>query len=660
MQQKFRDLTLTTKFLGSIALILLVLTFLDINYNARKERELTQNEIKRWTFRLAENVRVALNTLMREGKMDIRFSMLQTMQEELEGIKNVRIVRAERTNELFNEMNKKEVIPSLEKAIRRSMAEIPVLEEELSKAIDADLIDDLKDEIAELEKDLLGLRGKLGVAQEDIIADPRELPRDDMDLKVLKEGQPIYQFNGDFARVLVPYKVDRKKCSEGSGCHRNAREGDILGAINIEFSMETISADIRENKLWMVLFWFMRFIIFLVVIGLLLTFIVTRDIKSMLKVFKKVEKGDFSVRAEVRGKDEFGEMATAFNRMVQSLEDTKKELDKSLLEVFALYNIGKAVNTNFELEQILLSLVQGLGRSEKIDKTMIMLADKDSGLLSVASYTGFEDGEIGSTRRKPGEGFYGAVAAEGKGELVSDVEKYIDFPAEDIFGAEVNSIIAVPFFRGDSIFGLICAYKNKPDHFDLSDLKLFEGMAEHLTVVLNNAKLVEETRIKAIRDSLTGLYNRRYFNETLEKEYEKALRHERYLSLFMIDIDNFKYYNDTNGHPEGDKVLEELSEILRHTVRSTDIACRYGGEEFVVILPETSKDGAMLIGERVVSAIHRHTFAHEESQPMGFVSVSAGLATFPEDGETSDDIVKRADEALYRAKRLGKNRIEMA
>jgi len=645
MLQKFRDLKLSTKFLGSIALILLVLTCLDIAYNSIKERGLAQKEMRRWAFLFTENVLVTLNTLMAEDVMHARFSMIEDMKNDMDTIKDLRLIRSDKTNDLFRQVNERDIFPEME-------ARLLELEGGLQKG-EGKANDKIKAEIEEvkaiIEKRRLMTR-----------TDPGEEARDELDKKVLAEGTPVYRFNGDHARVLMPYIVKDESCSAGIGCHRYAKKGDVLGAINLEVSTVEVQKDIARNNIIMAGFWVVRFVVFLTVIACLLLFLVTRNIRSMLNVFRKMSSGDFSVRAVVKGDDELGQMAKGFNLMAQSLEDTKKELDKSLLEAFALYNIGKAVNTDFEMEKTLLSLVQGLGKSEKIDKTMIMLADKDSGLLRVASYTGFKDGEIDSAARKLGEGFYGAVAAEGKGRLVNEVEKYVDIPSEDVFGAEVNSIIAVPFFRGDSIFGLICAYKNRPDHFDLSDFKLFEGMAEQLTVVLNNAKLVKETKIKATRDGLTGLYNRGFFNESLEKEHEKAVRHGRDLSLFMIDIDDFKYYNDTNGHPEGDRLLKELSDLICRTVRSIDIVCRYGGEEFTVILPEAGKKGAMLIGERLVSAIHLHPLAHEDSQPLGFVSVSAGLATFPGDGDTTDGLLKGADDALYRAKRSGKNRIEMA
>lgn len=660
MLRKIRDLRLATKFLGAIALILIVLTFLDISYNSRKEQELTQKEIKRWTFRLAENVRVALNTLMREGKMDIRFSMIQNMKDELEGINEVRIIRAERTNEYFNEMNKKEIIPALEKAISLNMLEMPALEEALSKATEADQVDDLHSDIIELKEDLALLRGKLALAQKVLVIDPRERAKDDLDLRVLEEGKPIYKFNHKYARVLIPYIAERKKCSEATGCHSYAREGDVLGAINIEFSTEEISADIRKNNIWMAAFWVMRFIIFLGIIIILLTIIVTKDIKAMLKVFKKVEDGDFTARAEVRGKDEFGEMSAGFNRMVQSLEETRKELDQRVLEVFALYNIGKAVDSDSELDHILLSLVHGIGKSEKIDKMMIMLADSGGDGLYVASHTGFECCDVESVRFKRGEGFYGHIALTGQGRMIVDVEGGDGIEGEGICGSEVNSIIAVPFFKGEEVFGLICAYRNRPGQFDMSDQKLFEGMAEHLSTVLNNVKLMEETKDRATHDYLTGLYNRSYFSDAVDKELEKALRYGRQLSIFMIDIDNFKHYNDSHGHPEGDKLLIELCTLMKQTLRSIDISCRYGGEEFVVILPETPKDGAVVIAERLVSAISNHPFSYRELQPLGYVSVSVGLATFPEDGDNYEELVHRADEALYKAKRDGKNRLKLA
>ena len=168
---------------------------------------------------------------------------------------------------------------------------------------------------------------------------------------------------------------------------------------------------------------------------------------------------------------------------------------------------------------------------------------------------------------------------------------------------------------------------------------------------------LKETKELANKDGLTGVYNHRYFVEILEHELLRSARYNRSMSLFMIDIDHFKAYNDNNGHPAGDRALVKVAEIIKDSVRKTDITARYGGEEFSVILPEIDKEGAVIAAERVRQQIEKHKFPNAQSQPEGRLTVSIGLATFPGEADSPTKLVAKADEKLYLAKQGGRNRI---
>lgn len=161
----------------------------------------------------------------------------------------------------------------------------------------------------------------------------------------------------------------------------------------------------------------------------------------------------------------------------------------------------------------------------------------------------------------------------------------------------------------------------------------------------------------SMRDGLTGLFNRRYFQASLSVEFSRAKRHLREFSLIFLDIDHFKTYNDTHGHPEGDKLLTFLGKLLKERVRGSDIPARYGGEEFTVILPETPKSGAVIIAEAIRTMIAETQFPGGESQPLGRVTSSFGVATYPEDGSDPNEILVAADQALYQAKQNGRNTV---
>ena len=161
----------------------------------------------------------------------------------------------------------------------------------------------------------------------------------------------------------------------------------------------------------------------------------------------------------------------------------------------------------------------------------------------------------------------------------------------------------------------------------------------------------------AITDKLTGLYNQAYFKHFLDFEVRRSLRQKTPVTLLMIDVDDFKQYNDGLGHLAGDGILMELGELIRTNIRDIDLAARYGGEEFAVVLPNTAIDEAEMSAERIRQIVHGHTFSHIESSSMKNLSISAGLAIYPYDADSVDGLILQADSALYQAKKAGKNRV---
>jgi len=161
----------------------------------------------------------------------------------------------------------------------------------------------------------------------------------------------------------------------------------------------------------------------------------------------------------------------------------------------------------------------------------------------------------------------------------------------------------------------------------------------------------------ALLDELTGLYNRRFFNQVIRREVEHAKRFDQSFSLLMLDLDNFKNYNDMYGHQAGDKALTEVAQVLNQTARAIDHVVRYGGEEFVLVLPQSDKDQALLAGERHRQAVEMHPFLGQEKLPSGNLTVTIGLATFPVDADDATELLQRADEALYQGKESGRNRV---
>lgn len=176
-------------------------------------------------------------------------------------------------------------------------------------------------------------------------------------------------------------------------------------------------------------------------------------------------------------------------------------------------------------------------------------------------------------------------------------------------------------------------------------------------VLIENVELFDKTKLLSITDSLTQTYNRRYLEKVLSDILTKSQLNYSPVSIAMCDVDYFKFYNDTNGHPAGDYVLKTIAEILKKGVKGSDIVARYGGEEFIIIFPDTTKENAIKICEKLRKSIKDFKFPNEESQPNGDLTISFGIASFPEDGIKAEELIKKADIALYKAKELGKDRV---
>lgn len=219
--------------------------------------------------------------------------------------------------------------------------------------------------------------------------------------------------------------------------------------------------------------------------------------------------------------------------------------------------------------------------------------------------------------------------------------------------------LCVPMMAQGEALGILYLTSQKPGYFTPAKEQLAVTVAEHIGLALANLKLREALQQQSIRDSLTGLYNRRYLEESLEREISRAIRLKQTLGVIMIDVDHFKRYNDSYGHDGGDAVLRELGRFLQEKFRGSDIACRYGGEEFTVIVPEASLETIIRRAEFIREGIKRLKLQHRRQQ-LGSITVSLGVAIFPDRGLTGEAVIAAADGALYEAKKQGRDRVIVA
>jgi diguanylate cyclase (GGDEF)-like protein len=239
--------------------------------------------------------------------------------------------------------------------------------------------------------------------------------------------------------------------------------------------------------------------------------------------------------------------------------------------------------------------------------------------------------------------------------IVNDT--YQDFRFDVIEAQKIpglRSVICAPILNDGRVMGTLRINSAKPKNFSNDHLRLLDTIAVLASSALANAMLFEETERLAIRDSLTGLYVRRYFYDRLKDEHRRALMTNRPLSILMCDLDHFKSCNDRFGHGVGDLMLIRFSEILTQTADSA-IVCRYGGEEFALLLPELSKEQAAEVGQKICQTVEKELFTVRRERIR--MTVSIGVSNMPKDSLDLETLIQRADQALYQAKRMGRNRV---
>jgi len=305
-------------------------------------------------------------------------------------------------------------------------------------------------------------------------------------------------------------------------------------------------------------------------------------------------------------------------------------------ELVTLYSIVERLSTTIDLEElkrIIIDIISDAYRADEID--MVMPSEyREMGAI-VWSKTGR------SMARKK---------VDPASELHGLIQRWLEDPAAEPSVTGNGRSITMPVAKGGTRLALIVVHSSQQT-FDEEHLPLIRGMANHIAVAFDNAMLYQ----LAITDELTGLYSPRYFRQAISKKHVLFEEYGEKMTLLMVDIDNFKRVNDTHGHPAGDAILKEVSRCILSAVRTDDLAFRYGGEEFAVILPATDPDAGKAVAERMRALIEHYPF--KADQHVLSITVSIGIAAWPASAETIKEIILQADKALYEAKHSGKNRV---
>ncbi|GFO65637.1 diguanylate cyclase [Geomonas paludis] len=304
--------------------------------------------------------------------------------------------------------------------------------------------------------------------------------------------------------------------------------------------------------------------------------------------------------------------------------------------------------------------------SDLIDATQgsIMLIDKDGVGMQIVFTLGMTLNIARCLQLKVGKGIAGMVAKTGQPLLVNDVEKDSRVAMANRLRFKSKSLICIPLKLKDKVIGVLnLSDKKNLRPFTHADLMLLTSFANLASLMIERTEVLEESvRFEqlSVTDPLTGLYNRRFLKSRLEEELNRSARQGLNLTIIFIDLDFFKSYNDLCGHLAGDEALKITADIIKESLREMDIVARYGGEEFCAVLPGTSKAEAMIVAERIRFEIESKRFPGESDIPLRRLTASLGVASFPEDGRSFNDLVHASDIALYEAKARGRNRIVAA
>jgi diguanylate cyclase (GGDEF)-like protein len=324
-------------------------------------------------------------------------------------------------------------------------------------------------------------------------------------------------------------------------------------------------------------------------------------------------------------------------------------------ELTALYDVAAILNSALNIDEAIKIVFDSAKSIAPWDTICLFLYKK--GCLEPVMYEGFTSDLIKDFRIRPGEGITGRALNNKKGEIAS-YKKNSECLKVPGLPADTKSVMSVPLIGKKGIIGALTLTSNRKNAYSAKNLKIMSILANQAAVAISNAQLFDKTSQLAVTDGLTGLYNHRHIYNQLEYMVNHVKNCGGTFSLILIDIDHFKSYNDSYGHLMGDKVLKKLAQIIKQNVRNGDVVGRYGGEEFAIILPDTPGSEAYTIAERIRRAVENTEFAVTEEGKKIFVTVSAGVASCPDDALTVKELVNKADQALlFGAKKKGRNRV---
>ncbi len=372
----------------------------------------------------------------------------------------------------------------------------------------------------------------------------------------------------------------------------------------------------------------------------------------VLEMWRPGDPAPSAVLAHVQG---------ARRRRAGGTESVGAALKTTAQRLAILTDVVRTANSILEPAKVVELVMEKIRQLIPSEAWSLLMVDEKKQELTFEAALGAKGPHVSSHRLKMGEGVAGWVAETGKATIVNDAANDPRFSArlDTRTRFATRSILCAPLVSRGRTIGVLEIINKRDGRFTRADLDLMLTLVEPCAIALENAILFQRTEQLTITDDLTKLFNSRYLNLYLGREIKRCKRHGIPLSIIFLDLDGFKGINDQYGHLAGSGTLTEVGGILAEGVRESDILARYGGDEFVAVLPETPASGAIVIAERLRRSIEENRFL----QPMGLaarISASFGIASYPDHALTPEALIQKADQAMYRVKEREKNGIEVA
>ncbi|MBI4683547.1 MAG: diguanylate cyclase [Nitrospirae bacterium] len=389
---------------------------------------------------------------------------------------------------------------------------------------------------------------------------------------------------------------------------------------------------------------------------------VTMSVDKLKKAMDGFEKGEDIDALDIKAGDEFGDLTRSFIIMAESLYSTKMSLNVEFQRLNSLIKFSRLVGEEISEKECYTILIKFLSRNFHFDKVAVINFNNSENIAEVmVSYDGNSNEPLPSCRydlKVLQDARFCRALRSGHKFVVSDVESDYRCQYQEVVQEE-GSYACFPVITGGAVLGWVHLVNFSKDYFSDETCFTIESYISTIAPSINSIRLINAHRKMSVLDPLTGLYNRRFLEEMLERQIAIAERYKQTLSVIMADIDHFKRINDTHGHAFGDNALKFISEILSMNVRDSDTVARYGGEEFLIVLPNTELDVAYLLAEKIRKAVEEFDIKSNNGVTEK-VTISLGVSSYPSISYTLKDLIDSSDSALYQSKAKGRNMVTRA